>query len=396
MTRPENIDLEQRLIAALQQEASLAMTMTDTQRELERLQHDLSQRRNRQRIIAGVAAAAAAVAVILGLTFGLTGSDTKRDDPLKNPEQIAPQTATIDKVDALADGTQVVKAQGPVNPGAVAFGAVWATGFESTANHIYRLDAQTGEILSEASFTPIENVVPLPVRVGRVVLVPAMKGERTGYAAFDRDGQPAGFIPAEQPGSITGDETGGWVQRDQTTIARLDASGLRIESTVSLPDPDENGVLLRGLAMAGNALYVAMQVPDSVYRLDAATGDVVGNAELDAVPTGIVATTSAVYVATEDYSMIRFDTALRVTATSKSGLQDGSFYVPFLGPNDSLWLTPNLGGIVELDATTLEPIRSFQVMPNKQAGWNFGGAVTEDRVFVGYINPEQVASSPLG
>ena len=38
MTRPDNTNLEQRLIAALQQEASLAMTMTDTQRELDRLQ----------------------------------------------------------------------------------------------------------------------------------------------------------------------------------------------------------------------------------------------------------------------------------------------------------------------------------------------------------------------
>jgi hypothetical protein len=58
-------------------------------------------------------------------------------------------------------------------------------------------------------------------------------------------------------------------------------------------------------------------------------------------------------------------------------------------------VAPNLGGIVELDATSLEPVRSFQVLPNAQAGWDFGGAVTADRVFVGSINPEQVASIPL-
>jgi outer membrane protein assembly factor BamB len=394
MTRPDNTNLEQRLIAALQQEASLAMTMTDTQRELERLQHDLEHRRNRQRVIVAVAAAAAAVAVVLGLTFGLTGSDDRRNEPL-DQTPIAPRTATLTAVDPVPNGTEVTKAKGPVNPGSVAFGAVWATGLESTANHIYRLDAATGEILSTASFTPIDNVIPLPVRVGDMVLVPAMQGEKTGYAAFDRTGEQAGFIAADNAGLIAGDATGGWIQRGQNRIARLDATGLRVERTVTLPDPDNNGVLVRGLAVAGDALYVAMQIPDSVYRLDAATGEVVDSAELDAVPSGVVATQSGAYVSTEDYRLMRVDTTLRVTAEI-TGLPEGSFFMPIVGPGDSIWATPNLGGIVELDATTLEPVRSFQILPNAQAGWDFGGAVTDKRLFVGTVQPQQVASIPIG
>jgi hypothetical protein len=396
MTRPDdNTNLEQRLIAALQQEASLAMTMTDTQRELERLQHDLEHRRNRQRLIVAVAAAAAAVAVVLGLTFGLTGStSSKRDHPLQTPSPIAPRTTALTAVDPVPNGTEVTKATGPVNPGSVAFGAVWATGLESSANKIYRIDAATGEILSTASFTPIDNVIPLPVRVGDVVLVPAMQGEKTGYAAFDRTGEQAGFIAAEAAGLIAGDATGGWIQRGLHRMARLDATGLNIERTVPLPDPEKDGVLLRGMAVSGSDLYAVAQVPNSVYRLDSQTGELLAAGELDAVPAGVVATPSAAYVSTEDYRLMRVDTTLRVTAEI-TGLSDGSFFVPIAGPDDSIWVAPNLGGIVELDAPSLEPVRSFQVLPNAQAGWDFGGAVTADRVFVGSINPEQVASIPL-
>jgi hypothetical protein len=396
MTHPDNTNLEQRLIAALQQEASLAMTMTDTQRELERLQHDLDRRRNRQRVIAAVAAAAAAVAVVLGIAFGVTGSDTRKDDPIKQPEVITPRSQALTAVDPVPGGTTVTKAKGPVNPGSVAFGAVWATGLEDTGDHIYRLDAATGEVLSTSSFTPIDNVVPVPVRVGDAVLVPAMNGKQSGYAAFDRRGEQAGFIAADNAGLIAGDATGGWIQRDLNTIARVDATGLQIERTVSLPDPDETGVLLRGLAVAGNALYVALQVPQAVYRLDAATGEVVDHVDIDVVPAGVVATTSALYLATEEYSLLRFDTALRVTATI-TGLpgEAGSFFLPIAGPGGSIWVAPNLGGIVELDATSLEPVRSFQILPNAQAGWDFGGAVTDKRLFVGYVNPEQIGSIPL-
>lgn len=395
MTHPDHTNLEQRLIAALRQEASLAMTMTDTQRELERLQHDIEHRRNRQRVIVAVAAAAAAVAVVLGLTFGLTGSSTRRDKPIDTPPPIAPKASTLSTVDPLASGTQVVKAKGPVNPGAVAFGAVWATGFESTANHVYRLDPATGEILSTASYKPIDRVTPLPVRVGNMVLVPAMQGEQTGYAAFNRTGERAGFIPAEDAGLIAGDATGGWIQHGLHSIARLDASGLNIEKTVRLPDPEKDGVLLRGMAVAGGALYVVAQVPNSAYRLDSQTGELIEAGALDGVPAGVVATSNAAFVATEDYRLLRLDTTLRVTAESKNGVRGASFYLPIPGPGDSIWLTPNLGGIVELDTTTLEPIRSFQVVPNAQAGWNFGGAVTEQRLFVGTLNPEQTASIPL-
>jgi outer membrane protein assembly factor BamB len=388
-----DFNLEQRLIAALQQEASVAMTTTDTKRELERWRDQRDRRKNRLQIGLAVAAAAAVVAVILGITLGLGGSDDSRREPIKRPQPIAPQTSTVESVDPVPNSTPVVTAKGPVNPGSVAFGAVWATGLEESADRLYRLNPDSGKILSSTTFTPDESAFPIPVRVGDVVLVAAMQGKQSGYAAFDKNGEPAGFIRVAEPGAITGDASGGWIRRGLETIARVDSSGLHVVRTIHLPDPEDNGVVLSGMAMAGDALYLALQGPGGLYHLDAATGEVVDKIDLLTTTAGVAASPDAIYIATEDYKLQRYDNALKLTATSDNAISEGSFYIPIV-TSDGLWVTPNQGGIVELDATTLKPLRSFQILPHKDAGFDFGGAVTDSRLFVGSIGPSRVASIP--
>ena len=393
MTHPDYTSLEQRLVAALHQEASIAMTTTDTQRELERWHDRQGKRKNRFRIGVAAACAAAVAGIILGIVYGFSGSDSSRREPIKQPQPIKPQTSSVESVAAVPSATAVVTVKGPVNLGAVSFGSVWATGLEESAGHIYRLDPSSGDIVSSTAYTPFEDSDGVPVRVGDVVMVAAMHGKQSGYAAFDRTGKPAGFIAAEDAGIVTGDATGGWIQTDTQTIARVDASGVKVVRTVDLPDPENDGVVLRGMAVAGDSLYLVMQAGNSLYRLDAATGDVKGHADVDVVPAGVAATQDAVYVASEDYQLERFNPTLQLTATSHNAVPLGSFYIPIVTA-DGVWVTPDEGGIVELDATTLKPIASYQILPHKDPGFDFGGAVSNDRLFVGSIGPARVASIP--
>ena len=82
MTRPDYTSLEQRLMTALHQEASLAMTTTDTQRELQRWHDDQNKHKNRFRIGVAAACAAAVAAIVLGIVYGFAGSDSTRREPI--------------------------------------------------------------------------------------------------------------------------------------------------------------------------------------------------------------------------------------------------------------------------------------------------------------------------
>jgi len=394
MTRPDYTSLEQRLIAALHQEASLAMTTTDTQRELQRWHDDHNKRKNRFRIGVAVACAAAVAAIVLGIVYGFAGSTSTKREPIHKPPApapVAPKAVSLSTLGALPAGTDVTTTKGPVNPGSVAFGALWATGLEETENNLYRLDPATGDILSTGHFSPNPTVAPVPTRVGDRVLVASERG----YDVLDKSGARVGVIRTDLPGAVAGDASGGWVQLDSTTIARLDASATQIQQRVHVAKSD-SATFVKGIAVAGDALYVATSSPNAVSRLDAATGQVIDTMTLSPVPAAVLATDSAVYVPTETYEMLRIDPALNsITAVSKNDIELGSYFIPFVGPGDSLWVTPNQGGIVELDPTTLRPLRSFELRHNNDPGWNFGGAVTRSRAFVGSVRQGAVLSIPL-
>ena len=394
MTRPDYTSLEQRLTAALHQEASLAMTTTDTQRELQRWHNDQNKRKTRFRIGVAAACAAAVAAIVLGIVYGFAGSDTNRREPVHKPSLPAPVTpnaVSLSTLGALPAGTDVTTTKGPVNPGSVAFGALWATGLEETENKLYRLDPGTGDILSTGLFTPNATVPPVPTRVGdRVVVASA-----SGYDVFDRSGNKVGSIRTDLPGVVAGDADGGWAQLDSTTVVRLDASGNKSGAPIHLAKAD-SGTFVKGIAVAGGRLYVATSAPNAVSRIDISTGDVVDTLKMDAVPAAVLATDEAVYVPTETYEMYRLDPGLSgITAVSKNDIDLGSYFIPFIGPGNSLWATPNQGGIVELDPTTLRPLRSFELKRNHDPGWNFGGAVTRDRAFIGSVRVGAVLSIPL-
>ena len=396
MTHPD-INLEQRLVAALHQEASIAMTTTDTPRELERWREEQHRRKTRLRFTLAAAAAAAAVAVVLGLVFGLNGSGTTKREPIhKPPAPSTADTATLTKLDPVPAGTEVLKTAGPVNPGAVAFGAVWASGLEKTADQVYRLDPNTGVVLSKTHVVTDTTVAPVPTRIGDRILVPGKANGRTGYVVLDRSGSVVDVLPAQLVGLLAGDARGGWVQVNTDTIGQVDASGTKILQRVRVANPD-SGAVLSALAVSGDSVYAATQFPARVYRLDAASGQVVDTIDVDAAPNALAVSSSAVYVATEDYGLLRIDPQLTgVTATSKNAIPSGSYYLPFIGADGALWATPDEGGIVELDPATLKPVRSYQLQPLRNPGWNFGGAVTGHRLFVGSARSGGVLSIPTG
>jgi hypothetical protein len=397
MTRPAN-DFEQRLTTALHREASLAMTATDTSHELDRWRDQQNKRKNRMRVTVAVIGAAAAVAVILGLTLGLVGSDDAKPEPAQTPPAptpSAPATVSLATLDPIPAGTEVTTTKGPINPGAVAFGALWATGIDATEDEVYRLDQDTGALLSTTHVTPAIVSNPVAVRVGDHVLVTGRSGGKQGYVALDQSGKADGFIPAQQPGVMAGTADGGWVQLAATTIGQVDATGTKILRRVRVADPD-TGALFRGIAVVGDSVYVTTQLPKTVYRIDANSGAVVDTIELDTVPAGLTATSTGVYVATESYELLRIDPGLdAITAVLTNDLGVNSFFIPFVGPKDSLWVTPNHGGLVELDPTTLEPLRSFMFLSNPEPGWDFGGAVADHRGFVGDARGDRVLSVPL-
>lgn len=393
MTQSNYFDLEQRLVAALQQEAGIAMTTTDTSRELQRWNERQHKHKNRMRIGLIAAAAAAVAAIVLGITLGWNGSDNSRSEPIHKPVPVptVPTTVTLNHLAPLSAPGQVTTTKGPVNPGSVAFGVVWATGLEQSGRNLYRLDPNSGSILSSTKFRPSTTVTPVPTRVGDRIVV----ASSSGYAVFNHNATRVGTIRTQLPGVIAGDASGGWVQLDSTTLGRLDADATTVTQRIPVA-PNDSGTFIHGVAVVNDSLYVATSTPNALSRIDPATGKAVTSLTLDATPASIVATGSAVYVATESYKLLRVDSQLSaVTAISDNAVRLGSFFLPFLGPGDSLWVTPNHGGIVELDPTTLKPLRSFRLRGNQDPGWNFGGAVTPHRVFVGSVRTGGTLSIPI-
>ena len=387
-------DLERRLTVALHQEASIAMTMTDTNAELDRWRDNNDRRKNRNRIIA---AAAATAAVIVGVVLGLTATHSNRSEPrpLHKPTPVAPSPAhnTVTDLAALASGTPVARAAGPVNPAAVAFGAVWATDLDAPHHAVYRLDARTGKVLGSTAFAPAPDVLPLPTRVGDVILVAATSHGHLGYLALNGNGRRVGFLPATHPGPVAGDANGGWLQLTDDTVGQVDATGTHVVRRVTLHD--SAGVLISSLATRGGVAYIGTGSPMGVHRIDAASGRETAFAELDGNPETVTATNDSVYVTTNRYTMLRLDpTTLDTLAIADSRVTPSSYFLVATAPPGELWITPNQGGIVQLDPRTLKMLRSFQVVPDVSQGYNFGASVTRTRIFIGDGARHRVVSIP--
>lgn len=377
---PVHEDFERRLAEALREEASVAMTMTDTPRELRRWKDNQKRRRFAVRITAAAAIAAAVAGIIVGVTLLGSGSSSS-PQPMHHPKTPV-ITSTFGMAPALPRTTVVKSVHGPVNVGAVAFGAVWETGFGPTAGHLYRLDPTSGDVLSESRFTgPVGDGAP-PLRAGGVMLLPTQpKHGRSGYLVYGSNGYPTGgFIPASNPTLGAGTSTGAWVSLTNTTIGRVDATG-RLVQHVRVP-----GGQLSAIGFGGGGLWVA-SISGDVVRIDPGTGTVLARVTTDTYAIQIVVGTNAAYASTADFKVLRIDSSSdHVTAAATARFGAHSYVSLDLAPDGRLWTSPDQGGIVVLDPTTLRVTGGMQVYPDTRNGGVSGLSVAGKRVFLGDVD----------
>lgn len=380
---PTNEDFEQRLAEALRQEASLTMTMTDTPRELRRWKDKQKHRRATVRVAIAAAAAAAIAGVVVGVT--VLGNGTTQTGPAGKPH--APLASTILPPAALPSSTLIKTVPGAVNLGEYAFGAVWATGNAATAQHLYRLDPVTGDVLSDVLFSsqrqgsPPEGT-PAPFRAGHVMLVPTQPVHgSSGYVVYDARGNATGqFIPATASGISAGDVNGAWVSLTDKTVGRVNASGqlvrhMRVSDTT-----------ITAIGSDGGSLWIGSLGSNDVKRIDPTTGTVIARVPIGAGAVQIVATPSSVYASTNVSNVVRIDPDTnKVTATALNGIptNDRSWPALFVTSGGALWASPAQGALIELDPLTLRVTRGMQVYADQREGWVFGLAVTGQRAFLG-------------
>ena len=380
---------EQRLVAALHQEASLTMTLTDTPRELRRWRDNQHKRRTRTRIVAIAAAAAAVAGLILGITkLGSTASH--RNEPAHKPSPAQQHQSTIETLQPLPSSVSPAVLHGAGTVDTVAFGAVWGINISDRSKFIYRMAPDGRHVLHRTDLTRyIGDPVP-SFRIGDVVLMPSVNGSsHAGYVVLDRTGRQTGFIRVSTAGAGGGDATGGWVQTDFDRIAQVDRSGRLTGTRVRLPDQS-----ISSITSGAGSVWVG-SITGELYRLDPATGRVLAKAATPGEPLQVAVANSAVYVATDRYQLLRLDpTSLKVTAVSQNNVRPGALDQIALGSDGSLWVAPDQRGVAQLDPVTLEVVRSVQVSKASRDGGNYGIALVGGRVFVGDGDNNRVVSFP--
>lgn len=390
MSTPNMSSFEQRLVEALHQEASLAMTLTDTPRELRRWRDNQHKRRTRGRIIAVVATAAAAAALILGLTT-LGGTTSRRNEPIHKPSVIPPHQTSIQTLQKLSPSVPTTVLHGPGSVDAIAFGSVWGMDTTNQPKYVYRMSEDGTRVLGR---TDLHRYIGDPVpsfAVGSVLLVPSVNGpRRDGYVVLDHNGKQTGFIPATAAGAGAGDASGGWVQTDIDQVAQIDSSGRPTGTRVRLPDQS-----ISAIGVGAGAVWVG-SVTGELYRLDDATGKITGKFTLPGQPVQVLATDTSVYVATQGYQLLRLDPhTLHVTAVNDNKVTISSWDEIALGPDGSLWIAPDQRGVAQLDPMTLDVLRSVQLSKASRAGGAYGLGLVGGRMFVGDGDNHRVVSFPL-
>lgn len=390
MNTPDMNIFEQRLVEALHQEAGLAMTLTDTPRELRRWRDNQHKRRNRTRIIAVVATAAAAAALILGLTK-LGGTTSHRNEPIHKPSTVQQHQTSIETVQPLPASVRSTVLHGPGTVDTLAFGAVWGINISPHPRYLYRMSLDGSHVLGRTDLRKYLGD-PMPVfRIGSALFVPAANGPgREGYVVLDRAGRQTGFVKASSAGVGGGDSSGGWVQTDIDRLAQVDRTGRPTGKQVRLPNES-----ISSIATGAGSLWVS-SITDGVYRLDPGTGKVTGKFHAPAGAVQLAVTDSAVYVATDHYQLVRVDpTSLHITAVSDNHVSPGAYDEIALGADGSLWVAPDQRGVVELDPDTLDVVQSMQIGKASRAGGNYGLGLTAGRMFVGDGDNDRVVSFPV-
>jgi hypothetical protein len=377
MTTPHHNDIERQLVAELRREAELAMTLTDTPKELRRFQQRMHGNKRRNRIVA-LAASLAVVAGGIGVAVAVRSGDEGRPQRVvpAGPKPTAPSSSTQHLPNpSTVPSAEVTKLEGPVSVGVAALGAVWATSLEGNG-FLHRISLDGRRTLSRTPLDGVNEKNPSPFQVGNAILVANARG--TAYVVFDASGKRRGTIPAKVAAFGTGDPTGGWIQTSQTAIARVDASGSRILRSITIP-----GIEVGAMASAGGSLWVVDSTGSRVLRVDPQTGRSTGEVGVPGVSLlQVVATRGAVFVSSDDYNVRRIDPAqLRVTALLK-GDPGSAWPILTVAANGDLWVEPAKGAMAKVNTETLHPERFVTLFRNDRAGGNFGIAVTADRAFI--------------
>jgi sugar lactone lactonase YvrE len=393
-------DIEQRLVDALHREAEIAMTTTDTNRELERFETLTAKRRVRARVL-GVAAAAALVAGGIYAATALSAATGHRSSPdITHPAPNTITTVTLPDQPSPLPKSSFSQLHGPDSLAIGAFGSVWATkgGGAAPVMTLYRLSPDGTRILGTQRFHLPKNAgdnPPPPFQVGSHLLVPASVHGRDAYLVLDAQGKQVASVRVPTAGWGVGDATGGWVVTGDTTVARLSANGERIVRTFSVPNAQFVSV-----AEGGGSLWLLDNYSSAVLRLDPSTGKVTGRSPSNGDPVvQMVYDDGAVFMSTEAYDLRRIDArTMKVTAVlgQNSGSQWAWQYLA-VGPDGSLWSTPGTASVAQLDPKTLHVIRYLTPAPGR-LDFHGGGSnvivVTNDRVFISDIFNAVIYSIP--
>lgn len=403
LNRPEVV---QRLVAALHEEAEIAMTMTNTPQQLERFQSDTAHRRRRARILA---AAAAVVAVGLG-TYGLTALDaTTGRRGHTQITHIVPKPHGIPRVALPAAPQKIPAAQvrtlhGPDTVGALALGSLWAMrGVSDSTYRLYRVSTDGSRVLSTLDYgAPSQADGPMaPFQAGHLLVLPASAHGHDEFLVLDATGRVVRSLPVPEAFPGAGDSTGAWAITGDHTIVHIDASG-KIVRTLTLKDlllTGGTGGIGASVSIGGGSLWLADSYDSAVVRVDPASGRVTGERKFPGSDlVQVIYDRGAVYVSTNQFDLNRVDaTTMKVTATESAGsLQQYSWQFLTVAPDGSLWANPGQATVLEVDPASLHVLRYVSVQPSALGYHDGGGApfvVGPDKVFIA-INSGTMYSFP--
>ena len=409
MTKPMDFDNTARLLAAaMREEADLAMTTTNTPQELQRFRDDVAKRRRRNQVLA---AAAATILVGGGATYaGFALSDHHGKARLPGSHTPAPTvTQTLPAPAPLPAGTHVSVLDGPVQLGPSAFGAVWATGPGSgSGGNLYRISLDGTRIVSSTPYAGFVIDRP-PIRIGNDIAVPSENGAASAWLLMSPTGHPLASIPVTVTGLGAGDASGGWLQTDSGTVARLDAGATHFGRQVAIA-----GAQMSAFALGGGYFWVGDENSIALLQVDPNTGSTVhsysiatGSSRLNGIVLQAIYSNGAVFVSSSvDFALRRIDvTTHSVTAITHSPT-DGYWFLLAIAPDGSLWGESANGVVDHFNPATLAAQRVSRVFTpsgktprfgnrNQLDALGFGVTVTADHVFVTDGPAHKLYSYPL-
>jgi outer membrane protein assembly factor BamB len=378
MTPFDRSDFETRLSEALNREAQSTAAMTDTLQELERFFRRTKRRQMRLRVIAAVAAVliviGGAVAAVALIGAGSPGHrHTTPSHHHKSTKSTGVPTSAFGPAKRLAGSVPVSQLEGPTYLGVAAFGDMWATAAGHPAQ-LYRLSSDGKHVLSQSGFPGVSLNQAAPVQLGQTIVV--ANGIGSDYIVFNKTGQKIGTLPNHSAGAMAGNSSGGWIATKPNQVAHIDATGLHIVRTFTLPLSAING-----LAVSPGLLWVIDGTNNRLLRVDASTGTVTGQVNLPAAPSQVVYADGAVYVASQDFALRRIDPATMSITAAILSTRNHTVAAIASAPNGQLWAEGDEGTVAQLNPVTLRTERNIRVYNSQNAGV-YGAVVTANRVFV--------------